>query len=222
MKSETKAITRRMVQRPFMDPATFNRLRRGDVVVAEADGSGGVIDERGGSWFPLSDLELDTDPGLTEGTQGVLRLVCGAVEFETDGEVRQKREVESSRVEEARKAMLTAAVRKKAEAEGRAAEATVFNSSLAMPFAWRPAEAIRVGWLTPESNGSGTGRMTVVHIMLEEPFERGRLRRRAGQLLCPARPRDLEGGWHSGESVEVLRVTCPRCIEAGRRILLKP
>lgn len=74
----------------------------------------------------------------------------------------------------------------------------------------RPAIAMRLSGLRMGSrHQNGAASNTVVHLYLLEPFERGRLKRKARRFLCRPEP--------FGFDVSLYRirepVTCPKCLE---------
>lgn len=70
---------------------------------------------------------------------------------------------------------------------------------------YRGAYKIVLAGLRENSRGDGLNRRSVVHAMLYVDLKRGRLQRKAGQLLCGNNGGSFGIGMHDGE------ITCPGC-----------
>lgn len=141
---------------------------------------------------------------------------------------------EARRLEEDARERHIAALKKQADAEKLKVETEYrehFGRSLGLPVAAHVGHIIRLAGLSETSMGSGTVRNTVQHVVLDADFERGRLSRKRGDLLCRSaktvgrrksmaisgtgdwHPSDLaEDGWHDTP------VTCEACKEVLARL----
>lgn len=94
-----------------------------------------------------------------------------------------------------------------------------FNLALAIPVRWQPAQKIVLNGLY-EGNGSGSRRGSVEHVQLLEPLTAGRIKRKAGALLCgaDAGSQGLSTEWStSDDRTPIYRVTCKACLSITER-----
>jgi hypothetical protein len=100
--------------------------------------------------------------------------------------------------------------------ERREAEDREFNARLVVPVKWQPGIKDVLSGLSEHSDGSGRNRATVIHILLLEDLNEGRLRRSAGDFLCSSNPEMNGKGW-SGQRYEPDgRITCARCLALAK------
>lgn len=62
--------------------------------------------------------------------------------------------------------------------------ALALNAQINLPVPWVPAIKVVLSGLSASSWGDGTNAATVHHILLQEDFEQGRLKRKKGDFLC--------------------------------------
>ena len=90
------------------------------------------------------------------------------------------------------------------------------NASLKIPGAWHPNNNTVVSGDRAASTRDGENAATVMHVVLDESLQAGRLKRRAGDLLCG--PHVGTRGLSALSADEpVYRVSCKACIKAAAR-----
>jgi hypothetical protein len=168
------------------------------------------------------------DPDLAPGSQirrDILPLAGAIGWHERDFAFFTAEEVAQLEADEARAAAATAQrradaeARSLAEAHERADRNRAANAALALPFAWHPGYRVALAgcYDTVRTGGTGATKATVDHVVLEEPFAIGRLKRDAGELLCGAPP---GRNGYSGITHETLADTCVTC-RACRRVIAR-
>lgn len=94
------------------------------------------------------------------------------------------------------------------------AENAEFNKSLNIPFNYSLGYKVVLSGLTEGSACNGVKRNTVLHIVLDEDYEEGRLKRHKGDFLCKASSSKM---WNETISNSRGRVTCKQCLSAAKR-----
>lgn len=97
----------------------------------------------------------------------------------------------------------------------------------ALPFPYYVAVKVNMFLLTPNSNGTGTRKNTVQHIVVEEAFSKGRLKRNSNEFLCGGNSHyGLSSRKNDGLANDSTRygsvpyeVTCDRCLKLAHRLL---
>jgi hypothetical protein len=80
---------------------------------------------------------------------------------------------------------------------------------------YRPAYKVVLSGLSMNSAGNGINRRTVMHAVLTESFERGRLKRKRGELLCG----NNRGSFDIAHPLtDDTPVTCPKCLDAISKV----
>lgn len=97
-----------------------------------------------------------------------------------------------------------------------------------LPFPYYVAIKVNMRLLTPNSRLTGERSNTVQHIVVEEAFSRGRLKRDAQEFLCGGdshlglTSREQDGGYNiTRHGIMPYEVTCNRCLEIAKRIIKK-
>lgn len=106
-----------------------------------------------------------------------------------------------------------------------------YGKSMGLGVAAHNGNILVIGGLTERSSGSGMVRNTVWHVVLDEPYQKGRLIRRPGDLLCKSasklgrRSMGIFGAASSGPdnglddiSWRESLVTCKSCLEQLKRL----
>jgi hypothetical protein len=124
-------------------------------------------------------------------------------------------EAEERRLESELRARWAAQEAAEAEKERQRAErATKFNDALGLPVAFSTAYRVVLNGCY-ESNGSGSNRRTVDHVLLKEPLTAGRIFRTTGHLLCSADP----GSFGTKENDKSpFPVTCKACLRIAAKV----
>jgi hypothetical protein len=93
------------------------------------------------------------------------------------------------------------------------------NAALNLPFAWHPAykPTLSSCYEGKRTNGSGAIASTVSHVLLDEPFRRGRLHRDTSTFLCGVPPAS-NGSGIVHESVERTIIDCRTCLKIIARL----
>lgn len=109
-------------------------------------------------------------------------------------------------------------------------EATAFNSALPVPVRWVPGLKDALHGAPASLAGVGTARRPVVHVLLQQDLDAGRLHRRSGDLLCdPSHSRWTAARMGTPEALTVdaeghkyhAKVTCKTCLEMVARLARK-
>jgi len=109
-------------------------------------------------------------------------------------------------------------------------EAEAFNSALPVPVRWVPGLKDAIHGAPSSLAGVGTARRPVVHVLLQQDLDAGRLHRKSGDLLCdPSRSRWTAARTGTPEAIAVdaegrqyhAKVTCKTCLEMVARLARK-
>jgi hypothetical protein len=183
----------------LMDPFADPRLFQGGPGGREATIEGGIITACN-TRFRL----LDGEEPIPEGS--ALKVMVGRTSFYC----LVKADVEAYEAELAAGREKEAAERLRS-AQQRAEDARAFNDALGLPFQWMPGHRVVLSGLSAQSWGNGQNRATVIHVMLTEDFESGRLKRKAGQFLCSTHI-DAYGSDQGMREADGSKVTCKVCL----------
>ncbi|MCS3727290.1 hypothetical protein [Bradyrhizobium betae] len=91
--------------------------------------------------------------------------------------------------------------------------AGAFNGTLPIPVRWDPAFKVSVN-ACGRSYGSGARSKAVDHVLLREDLTVGRIKRKAGDLLCEPSPEWV----NDYDRKKVYPVTCRRCKQMAERL----
>jgi hypothetical protein len=94
-----------------------------------------------------------------------------------------------------------------------------FNISLGIPVRWQPAQKLALNAIY-EGNGSGARSNSVEHVQVLEPLTTGRIKRRAGDLLCGAKAgsQGLSTEWSPPDDrTPIFKMTCSACLKIAVR-----
>ena len=187
----------------FIDPGWLRSMGAGPAeAVVAADGTVAVRGEQ----LAFRDRAQAPHPG-TE-----LRVWVGRwIECATAEEWRQaQREREEAAQREREQHRL--------QEEARQARARAFNARLALPARWEPGIKDVLSGLSERSSGNGCSRATVVHVLLREPLQAGRLVRQAGDFLCTSAAGDNGKRWSGDAGLgldghdRAAAVSCKACL----------
>ena len=165
-------------------------------------------------------MHLPKDGPPTAGTavqawlSGSGNFVCATLdEIERDAQAR----LDAEAAEAERRRQKLNAVRADAEA---------FNARIALPAKWDTGIKDVLSGLGENSWGDGRSNSTVEHILLLDPMEDGRLKRKAGDLLCTSAGSTNGKRWssrlaersHDGKGATYQpKVTCKACLALAKR-----
>jgi hypothetical protein len=102
--------------------------------------------------------------------------------------------------------------------EARQARAQAFNARIDLPVRWEPGIKDVLSGLSARSSGNGCSRATVVHVLLREPLQAGRLVRQAGDFLCTTAAGDNGKRWSGDPGLgldghdHAAAVSCKACL----------
>lgn len=94
-----------------------------------------------------------------------------------------------------------------------------FNQSLNIPVKWSPDIKHVLSGMSRKSDGSGTFKNSVVHVVLLEPLESGRLKRGKWDYLCSqptSKGYTVADFWH-GRDLDEYKVNCKSCLKIAER-----
>lgn len=121
-----------------------------------------------------------------------------------------------ARIEKAKQLAEEARIKAAQERAERLKEAEVFNQALNIPVNWSPGIKDVLSGLTEKSNGDGQNARTVIHVLLEEALNVGRLKRHAGDFLCTAKSGSNGRAW-SEQRREMQKVSCKACLALTKK-----
>lgn len=187
----------------FIDPRWLQSMRGGAVdAVVEPDQALTVHGQR----LVFRDSGLAPNPGTP------LRVWVGrwieCARAEDWHEAQRQREVAAQLEREQRRMQEVA----------RLAHARAFNARIGLPVEWSPGIKDVLSGLSERSSGNGCNRATVVHVVLREAFQAGRLVRQAGDLLCTSASGSNGRRWAGDPRVasegheHTAAVTCKACL----------
>jgi hypothetical protein len=106
-------------------------------------------------------------------------------------------------------------------------EAETFNARVRLPVAWDVGIKDVLSGLTETSLGDGRNRKTVKHVLLLEPLQVGRLKRKARDFLCSISAARNGKRW-SGQTIDravdgdgneyAPAITCKSCLQLAARL----
>lgn len=98
------------------------------------------------------------------------------------------------------------------------------NNKLNIPVPWTSGFKSVLSGLSENSNGNGFNKKTVIHILLEDDLNVGRLKRKSGSFLCTAESGDNGKEWvdlkimqNDGIGSYIAKITCRTCLKIAER-----
>lgn len=90
-----------------------------------------------------------------------------------------------------------------------------------LPFAWKTNIKQVISGLTENSNGNGSNKRTVMHIVLDEDFKKGRLKRHKDDYLCSDKKTSNWSAPNSSLTRDSFKeaVTCKACLSIANRLV---
>ena len=103
-------------------------------------------------------------------------------------------------------------------------EAEEFNNRFDIPVKWVSGIKVVLSGLSERSNGTGTYKNTVTHVLLKENLREGRLRREKGDFLCGQKSK-AQYWFDKDEDIAIdpngnpynRKITCKQCLKIMER-----